>query len=329
VTPSFSPRQLDLELALLLGDLHTKLYSVLGAERAALAFRFPLGRQEPWEFPPEEIPVDEFPIREDAHLLAAYVTEQRGYRVAGIDINNLKLLTYWITEELEDFWAGAHSTWPEFAASGITPDGNGDELDLAVGVHYRGIIKSLVAHGSARLKIDNGQPLTLTELALLAGHNERSVMSAASRGEFPSIAGEKRRLVNADDALDWLLPRGYKPTRWESESPRGEALSEGLPTVEAVFVPVARDGSMFEPSCRTSGGYTVGEKLNEQKFQDFYEALDALTQMPTPKWRRPNLSGNRGIVSGVEWHRVSKATMDSGIEKVLRASRGKSHEKDG
>lgn len=71
---------------------------------------------------------------------------------------------------------------------------------------------------------------------------------------------------------------------------------------EYSIVPVARDGSLFsKTSCQRNGVYTVGEKGNEQRFSDYQEALDYLRAMPVAKWRRPNESGNWGIVSAVEW----------------------------
>ncbi|MSX71199.1 MAG: hypothetical protein F2752_06485 [Actinobacteria bacterium] len=75
---------------------------------------------------------------------------------------------------------------------------------------------------------------------------------------------------------------------------------------EVVFVPVAKDGSWFDPlSCQTKSGYRIGPKGAEQPKKDYREALDLLARMPTPFWRRPNSVGNWGLVAGVSWQRRS------------------------
>ncbi len=68
-----------------------------------------------------------------------------------------------------------------------------------------------------------------------------------------------------------------------------------------LMVPVARDGSMFTPALRRSTGYWVGDKGAERTVPTFEEALEFLKRMPVPRWRRPNASGNWGIVAGVDW----------------------------
>ncbi|WP_417509564.1 hypothetical protein [Methylophaga sp.] len=79
--------------------------------------------------------------------------------------------------------------------------------------------------------------------------------------------------------------------------PMALIMSEGL-----TLVPVAKDGSRFSPDiCNNNGVYTVGDKGDEQKFRNFQEALDYLKSMPVAKWRRPNVKGNYGIVTAVEW----------------------------
>jgi hypothetical protein len=68
-----------------------------------------------------------------------------------------------------------------------------------------------------------------------------------------------------------------------------------------MLLPVARDGTWFHPGLIRRGEFTVGEKGDEQRFDNFVEALEALKGMTVPKWRRPNDVGNWGIVSGIRW----------------------------
>ncbi len=59
-----------------------------------------------------------------------------------------------------------------------------------------------------------------------------------------------------------------------------------------------------------TGEYTVGKKDCELTFDSFHYALEYLRTMPVAKWRRPNESGNWGIVSAVCWGALSKLYLD-------------------
>lgn len=78
---------------------------------------------------------------------------------------------------------------------------------------------------------------------------------------------------------------------------------QALPNAAGLYVPVASDGSYFNPSLRRprTGNFTVGEKGCELSFEHFDEALNYLRSMSVAKWRRPNAVGNWGIVSAVRW----------------------------
>ncbi|AWI86779.1 hypothetical protein CEW88_23320 (plasmid) [Alloyangia pacifica] len=73
-----------------------------------------------------------------------------------------------------------------------------------------------------------------------------------------------------------------------------------------IRVPVAADGTAFGPDLARNGYYTVGAKGAEEKHASFDAALDALTKMDKPRWRRPNAAGNWGIVSGCSWRDIRK-----------------------
>lgn len=70
---------------------------------------------------------------------------------------------------------------------------------------------------------------------------------------------------------------------------------------EVMLVPYAADGSHFGPHLKRDGKFTVGEKDDEVRLDDFDEALAYLRRMGVAKWRRPNAAGNWGIVSAVRW----------------------------
>ncbi|MDG5599476.1 XRE family transcriptional regulator, partial [Escherichia coli] len=73
------------------------------------------------------------------------------------------------------------------------------------------------------------------------------------------------------------------------------------PDDQEVLVPYAADGSCFHPGLASTrdGSFRVGEKSAQKRFSSFNDALEYLRGMETAKWRRPNASGNWGIVSAV------------------------------
>lgn len=72
-----------------------------------------------------------------------------------------------------------------------------------------------------------------------------------------------------------------------------------------LYLPIARDCTVFSRECGRRSTYTLGEKGDEQRFNNFYDALNYLRSMPTAKWPRPNANananGNWGIVSAIDW----------------------------
>ena len=114
--------------------------------------------------------------------------------------------------------------------------------------------------------------------------------------------------IVALSALSWLQRRkDFLQSIWNEderleEGPEGAAIEAG----RMIFVPVARDGSIFNPGLIRGGKYQIGAKGEEQDFDSFEAALDALNAMPVPRWRRPNELGNWGIVSGIAWQRVER-----------------------
>ena len=106
-------------------------------------------------------------------------------------------------------------------------------------------------------------------------------------------------------AAGTLFILNYQWGRWERH-PDGQAVEaqERHASIIPVFVPVARDGSMFLPSTNRNGTYRVGEKGSEEGFDDYQKALAKLQSMPVAKWRRANDQGNWGIVSAIDWRRM-------------------------
>ena len=74
-----------------------------------------------------------------------------------------------------------------------------------------------------------------------------------------------------------------------------------------IFVPASADGSYFSPDLRMEKGYQIGVEGKERFVEDFDEALDQLTKMSPPTWRRPSATSDRlGRVVSTKWVRVTR-----------------------
>lgn len=188
-------------------------------------------------------------------------------------------------------------------------DGAGD---VPLGYFHRGILASLVGLATARLKVDQGERLTMADIALLLDVREPTVITNAHRKNFPTMENDNRRYAEPSDVLPWMQKQGYVPTRMPEIS-SDTATAPEPETSKMVFVPVALDGSWFGPDCRSGGRFTIGTKGSEVKYPDYFEALDALLKMPTPHWRRPNSHGIPGIVAGVRFDRMRRIDIEHAL----------------
>lgn len=172
-----------------------------------------------------------------------------------------------------------------------------------------------------RLKIDANEPLSVHELAAVTLVTTKRLQNAiyAKSADAPIVA--KDGTIPAAAAQRWLEARDYKASIWREFIASKGWEEDGNAIVPAaaenevgdfLFVPEARDGTVFSPiSCERGGKngkayYTVGTKNAEVDYEDYDEALAALSKMSTPRWRRPNENGNFGIVSAERWRRLTR-----------------------
>lgn len=207
-----------------------------------------------------------------------------------------------------------------------------EQFEAVVGLNLNGkssleYLPALRQQALARLKIDEGQPLTVGELALLSGVSTKRLQNAiyAQSEGAPSVS--KKGLIEPDACARWLDERDYRWSIWRAvvaEYPlkvtwgQQTVLSPPDPSQEHddyVFVPVDRDGAAFSPSLGRGEGpakFTVGAKGEEVQVEGYEAALERLTRMETPRWRRPNPeSGNWGIVSGQSWRRIRRSELEA------------------
>jgi hypothetical protein len=162
---------------------------------------------------------------------------------------------------------------------------------------------------ASRYAIDtNRGEVDVQSMATLGGITEGRVRNLLSDTESTLERGPKGGIV-AMSAASWLQKKnGFIASIWQQEEQPEAATDEGhdIPVSKMIFVPVARDGSMFTPDLVRNNAYRVGAKGEEVDISSFSEALVRLNSMPVPRWRRPNENGLWGIVSGVAWQRIEK-----------------------
>lgn len=162
---------------------------------------------------------------------------------------------------------------------------------------------------SSRYALDTGRgEVDVLSMSILGSVSEGRIRNLLSGTSGPLERGPNGG-ISALSALAWLQKRKeFLRSIWSETEPAGE---DDDPTAKiepekVLFVPVARDGSFFNPDLVRGGTYQIGAKGHEESFDTFNEALAALNTMAVPRWRRPNDKGNWGIVSGVAWQRVEQ-----------------------
>lgn len=176
----------------------------------------------------------------------------------------------------------------------------------------------------ARLAYDAGELLSVHQLAALSDVSVKRVQNAVyADKKAPMVDGENR--VTREGCERWLADRDFQPSIWQQVQSLDErkedwgrdiiveVAGENVLHDDFVFVPVADDGSLFRPSLKRDRvqHFTIGAKGSEEAIAEFDEALQKLSRMEVPYWRRPNANGNWGIVSGQSWKRIRRAELEA------------------
>lgn len=93
---------------------------------------------------------------------------------------------------------------------------------------------------------------------------------------------------------------------------------------EFVKVPFYREANgsktFFFPECRLKGGYEIGERDvdKERYIQSYWDALDKVMAMTSPRFRRPNKNGIPGTETCQpgDVEEVSRAFLEAARAKV-------------
>lgn len=158
----------------------------------------------------------------------------------------------------------------------------------------------------ARSNLDKGAGVAPEGLALLGGVKLSRIRNMMS-GNSPELPRDVMGLLSNEAARAWLDKREcYLPTIAKEETGAREI---DPAVIVPLFVPVARDGTIFSPDLKRNNVYQIGEKGAEETYKTYEEALARLQSMPIARWRRPNDSENWGIVSAVEWRRIERGSL--------------------
>lgn len=216
-----------------------------------------------------------------------------------------------------DDWVDDWLSAEQYAGQGLAPERNNREDSILkiiqkadAALRYGHIIMGedyqYIWQGvKARAAIDfQNSTLTIEDLALLSGLSLQVIRNSVSTG---ALVLNDDKSINPDIALAWLEKRReFIPSRWRDPNDNQSLL--GDPDMETVLLPRTKSNVFFLPEnvMRLSKdknriSITIGKKGEEQKFDNFYKALEHLTYLYKIEnkvwWRSINSSGNWSIVT--------------------------------
>jgi hypothetical protein len=271
----------------------------------------------------------------NAAMLTLFAEMQRGYddhpsdwRQAWSEFSPYDLITWSYFNELGRY--AFEGCWPE-----IERDCGAERIDGQTDIEFiarfvswaRSLVDSIpagwgsfgalvndVLAAEARLAVDSGKDVAPDQLAALSCLSLKSIknlVAPGNRSEAIKLNADDK--INSADAKRWLDARDdFKPSHWHLRGTANLRVPKAEQTKldEVLFVPVAKDGTVFEPNCcKSTRGYSIGERDAQENIDDYQEALTRLTRMPTPRWRRRNTLGRWGDVVGVEWARKTRSEL--------------------
>jgi hypothetical protein len=322
VTLSYTADQLTREVQLLLTEINLLVDAAIGEDAGLRALDIAPDTDFASSKHPDDLTdLHRYEVWQHVEQIERYVKQQTWADHIGSDI-------IWLSTLVERVFSPAVlNAYEKSRRANPAPDPlpeafDKDAGDIDLGHFHNGILAALVAHAAARYKLDTGERLTMGEIALLLDVREATVVTNAHRKNFASIEEGNRRYAEPDAVIHWMTKNGYQPTI-KGGSPTSPKPGRDAATQQAgdeiIFVPVARDGHWFNPGDRHDGRYVIGAGKQERRFKDYYQALDALLRMPTPRWRTKT-DEVAGIAFGVRFDRVSRAELDLEINRQVTKS---------
>ena len=164
-----------------------------------------------------------------------------------------------------------------------------------------------------------GQTVSVAGIATLARIDIKTLRNILSRGDHGIQlikSGADKGRIDVHAAREWLRSREeYLPTIATSVS---QAIQDGTLADRLaeegpfVFVPVAADGSTFNPSSKVNGRYLIGTKGDDKTFESFHQALQALQTMAEPAWKRLDKADRVRVTHATHWQRIPEKSFKQG-----------------
>jgi hypothetical protein len=177
----------------------------------------------------------------------------------------------------------------------------------------------------ARRKLDHPSvgAITPEELAALVKLPRKNIVNLLAPKKRGILKADERGLIPVEIARSWLSTRrDFLPSVWQQQGniPVPALDYESLLDDEPIFVPVASDGAWFSPNDRNQrdGCYYVASGEHEERFEEYWAALDFLGRARFPRWRYCDAAGRWRAKTGRgdDWLRKSR----SEIETLLQAT---------
>lgn len=163
----------------------------------------------------------------------------------------------------------------------------------------------IIRKASARWKLDTGARLNAEELAVLSGRALQTIRNYVAGS--PSIIRGNQNGIDAKEAEKWLSrQKDFHMSIWRQQDDTDNIATADLGLGKVLFLPVAKDGSVFHPGLRRNGKYVIDAEGRERDFEEFDDALKELQSMYFPEWRRPTSGGVWTRVRAVEWRRYGE-----------------------
>jgi hypothetical protein len=172
----------------------------------------------------------------------------------------------------------------------------------------------------ARRKLDNPEigGMTPEELAALVKLPRKNIVNLLSPANRAILKTDSRGLISIESARRWLSARrDFRPSVWQQQTSVSTEAPHSEPLIgdDPVFVPVASDGTWFSPSDRNERDncYYVASGDCEEKYDDYWNALDFLSRARFPRWRYCDAAGRWRAKSGRgdDWLRKSRREIEA------------------
>lgn len=220
-----------------------------------------------------------------------------------------------------------------------------NQIDKSISptVHPLDFFRLITRSANARWVLDNNRPITGDQLAALSalaktpgsastGTYERVrktvqnlIAEALGKSGGKSLEVGPDRLISSASAIAWLHDQApdYFPSMWALPEPVGEASLEDE-IEEFVLVPVAAaslhvERKPFSPDVRFEDGYIVG--AHSVVISDYWEALDRLGQMRTPRFKHPRAHAALGPLACEDaWVRIPRSDIEAQLARTMEPS---------